>query len=454
MADPFTHRLEQLVAREHVLVDGADVTRYETDWTGRWHGRSLCVVRPGSTDQVADVVRACGAAGVPVVPQGGNTGLVGGAVPSDGAVVLSTERLDEVGPVDAARGTVLVGAGATLAAVAAAADAAGWSVGVDLASRDSATIGGMVATDAGGSRVVAHGPMRDHVLGLEVVLADGTVATPWLEGLPKDTAGHDLRHLLVGSEGTLGIITRVLLRLVRPTPTVATLLLGCRADGLAALVADVRARIADSHARLTACEFMTRGGCGLVADVLGVPSPVTTELALLVDLAGTVDDQVLTDLDLLGDGATVVGLDAHDRDRLWHLRESHTEALSQLGTPVKLDVAVPLPEFAWFLDAVRATVATVGPGAICILFGHAAEGNIHVNVVGAAAHADRVEHWVYALVAQAGGTISAEHGIGRAKAAHLHCTRDEGSITAMRAIKRALDPDGLLNPGVVLPLEH
>ncbi len=453
MADPFIHRLEQLVTHQHVLVDADDVARYEQDWTGRWSGRCMCVVRPGSTEQVVAVVAACAEAGIPITVQGGNTGLVGGAVPSEGAVVLSTERLDEIGAVDATTGRVLVGAGATLARVTAAAEEAGWTVGVDLASRDSATIGGMVATDAGGSRVVTHGPMRRHVLGLEVVLADGTVARPWLEGLPKDNAGYDLRQVLVGSEGTLGIITRVLLQLVAPQPTTATLLLGTGTDGIAGLIAAVRQRTASSGARLTACEFMTATSGGLVADVLDLQSPLTTPVALLIDLAGQVDDDLLADLAAFGQGETVVALDAPTRDRLWHFREAHTEAVSVLGVPVKLDVAVPLDRLAWFLGSVPATVATVLPAATCVLFGHAAEGNVHVNVAGgdATRHADRIEQAVYGLVAEAGGTISAEHGVGRAKVHHLALTRDEGTLAAMRLLKQALDPDTLLNPGVVLP---
>lgn len=453
MADPFIHRLEQLLPHQHVLVDPDDVARYERDWTGRWSGRCKCVVRPGSTEQVVAVVEACARAGIPITPQGGNTGLVGGAVPSEGAVVLSTERLDEVGAVDADTGRVLVGAGATLAAVTAAAEEAGWTVGVDLASRDSATIGGMVATDAGGSRVVAHGPMRRHVLGLEVVLADGTVARPWMEGLAKDTGGYDLRQVLVGSEGTLGIITRVLLQLVTPQPTSASLLLGTDAAGLAGLVAAVQRRTAQSSAQLTACEFMTAASSGLVADVLDLPSPVTTPVALLVDLAGDVGDELLADLAGLGQGETVVGLDPPTRERLWHFREAHTEAVSALGIPVKLDVAVPLDRLAWFLGSIVATVATVTPAATCVLFGHAAEGNVHVNVTGTGGppHDRRVELAAYDLVAEAGGTISAEHGVGRAKVDHLALTRDEGTLAAMRRLKQALDPEALLNPGVVLP---
>lgn len=454
MPDALIHRLRQLVDREHVVTDPDRRSRYEQDWTGRWHGSSRCVVRPGSTAQVAAVVEACAEAGVAVVVQGGNTGLVGGAVPGDGAVVLSTERLDDVGEVDVATGSVLVGAGAPLAQVAAAAAAAGWEVGVDLASRDSATIGGMVATDAGGSRVVANGPMRDHVLGLEVVLADGTIAKPWMEGLAKDTAGYDLRQVLVGSEGTLGVITRVLLQLVRPAPTTASLLLGTTLDGLAGLVSRVQGRVASSRSRLTACEFMTDAGSGLVADVLGLTSPLDSPVALLVDLAGEVDDDLLADLDDLSARETVAALDQRDRERLWKLREGHTEAISVLGVPVKLDVAVPLDRLGWLLDAVPAAVASLVPGATCVLFGHAAEGNVHVNVVGAGDHATRVEAAVYGLVAEVGGTISAEHGVGRAKVDHLTLTRDEGSLAAMRRVKDAFDPDGLFNPGVLLPSEE
>lgn len=453
MADPFTNRLDQLLAHQHVLVEPDEVARYEQDWTGRWSGRCLCVVRPGTTEQVAEVVRACADAGIPIAVQGGNTGLVGGSVPTDGAVVLSTERLDEIGEVDTTTGRVLVGAGATLARVAAAAATADWAVGVDIASRDTATIGGMVATDAGGSRVIAHGPMRRHVLGLEVVLADGTIARPWLEGLAKDTGGYDLRQVLVGSEGTLGIITRVLLQLVAPQPTAATLLLGTDPAGLAGLTAGAQQRTAHSGAQLTACEFMTAASSGLVADVLDLPSPVTTPVALLVDLAGNVTDELLADLAGLGQGETVVGLDPPTRARLWRFREAHTEAVSALGVPVKLDVAVPLDRLAWFLDSVVATVATVAPAATCVLFGHAAEGNVHVNVtgVGGPPHDGRVERAVYGLVAEAGGTVSAEHGVGRAKVDHLALTRDAGTLAAMRRLKQALDPDALLNPGVVLP---
>lgn len=452
MPDPFVHRLEQLVGRAHVL-SGDDARGHLTDWTGRWTGSALGVVRPGSTAEVAEVVRACAEAGIAVVPQGGNTGLVGGAVPDGRSVVVSTTRMDAVGPVDEPFGRVMVEAGATLASVQAAADTAGWSFGVDLASRDSATIGGMVATDAGGARTVAHGSMRAQVAGLEVVLGDGTVLQPWLHGLPRHVDCHDVRAALVGSEGTLGIITRVLLQLVRPTPTLVTLLLQSSSDGLAALIGAVRKAVAKQGGTLGACEFMTRAGVARVAEVRGEVSPVTEEVALLVDVAGGVDLGLVEALAALGDGETVVGFDERARRRLWDLREGHTEAIAALGQPVKLDVRVPVDRLGSFLDAAASTVASVVPSATTVLFGHAAEGNVHVNVVGADAHAGAVEDAVYGLVAATDGSVVAEHGIGRAKLGHLHHTMTDEELETMRKAKAAFDPDGVCNPGVRIPVE-
>jgi FAD/FMN-containing dehydrogenase len=450
VTDPIVRRLQRVVGPSHVLT-GEDTAGHTTDWTGRWHGACSCVVRPGSTAEVAAAVAACADAGVPVVPQGGNTGLVGGAVPRGDAVVLSTARLTRVGPVDERFGRLLVGAGTTLAAVRAAAAAGGWAFGVDLASRDTATIGGMVATDAGGARTVAHGSMRDQVVGLVAVLADGSIVRPWLDGRPAGRDGLDLRAALVGSEGTLGVVTRVLLRLVRPAPTTVSVLLQAGEDELGALVERVRAAVAASPATLTACELMTRDGCRLVADVLGVASPVHRDTALLLDLAGDVDDDLLQELDDAGSGDTVVGLDEQDRERLWALREGHTDAIARLGVPVKLDVRVPVGELGPFLAAVPGTVASVVPAARCVLFGHAAEGNVHVNVVDGAAHARWVEDAVYDLVAALGGSVAAEHGVGRAKLAHLHRTTPDEELDAMRATKAALDPDDVCNPGVRVP---
>ena len=452
MPDPFVHRLEQLVGRAHVLTDEA-AAGHCTDWTGRWTGSCLCVVRPGSTAEVAEVVRACAEAGIAVVPQGGNTGLVGGAVPEGRAVLLSMTRMDAVGPVDAPFGRLLVEAGATLAAVQATAERAGWSFGVDLASRESATIGGMVATDAGGARVVAHGSMRAQVAGLEVVLGDGTVLQPWLHGLPRQVEGHDVRDAVIGSEGTLGVITRVLLQLVRPAPTLVSLLLQTDAAGFADLVDDVQRTVADAGGLVTACEFLTRDGVARVAEVRGEATPVTEDLALLVDLAGDVDLGLVERCNALGTGETVVAFDERARRRLWALREGHTEAVAQLGTPVKLDVRVPVDQLAGFLAHVTGIVASVVPSATTVLFGHATVGNVHVNVVGATDHAAAVEEAVYALVADVGGSVVAEHGVGRAKLGHLHHTMTDEELDHMRQVTAAFDPDGVCNPGVRVPTE-
>ncbi len=467
--DDLLARLRAAVGDRHVVTDADVLSTAATDWTGRFTATPRCLVRPGSTDEVAATVRACAAAGVPVTPQGGNTGLVGGAVPADGGVVLSTSRLQRLDEVDDTAGTVVAGAGVTLARLRAHAAGSGWGVGVDLASRDAATVGGMVATDAGGARVVLHGSTRAQVVGLEAVLADGSVATPWFDGAAKDTAGYQLAQLLVGSEGTLAVVTAARLRLVRPVDAAAVVVLGVAAAGaVPRVVAAVRRAVAASGATLAACELVTAEGLALVAGITGAPSPVTSPIALLLELAGPVDDAQLvtlavagdTDAPVAGDAEMVVGLDERDRRRLWALREQHTDAVARLGVPVKLDVAVPPARFGELLERAPRVAADAAPGARTILFGHAAEANLHVNVVLPSADvgtpppptdATAVEDAVLALVAELGGTVSAEHGVGREKVRHLGLTRDPGSLAAMRAIKDALDPDGVLNPGVVLP---
>ena len=465
MDDPLLSALRAAVGAAHVVVDPDLRAVHEVDWTGRFRGTARAVVRPASTDEVAAVLRACAdhaAAGV--VVQGGNTGLVGGGVPRPADdhrtatdVVLVTTRLDALGAVDEASGSVVVGAGATLAAVRDHVAPHGLDLGVDLASRDSATIGGMVATDAGGTRVVAHGPMHDQVLGLEAVLADGRVLTSWLDAAAKDTAGYALPRLLVGSEGTLAVVTRVRLRLRRPAATRVVAVLGCRDVSAAVALLPAVRRVGGTS--LEACELVLRAGIDLVVRATGATDPVPgSGAALLLELAGDDgSDPLLARLAGLEGAAgldhLVVGVDEPDRRRLWALREEHTEAVATLGVPHKLDVAVPLHHLTDLLERVGPTVRAVAPDATVHVWGHAAEGNLHVNVVGPGPDDDAADDAVLALVGDLGGTISAEHGVGRAKVAHLHRTRDAASIAAMRAVKDALDPDGLLGPGVLLPAD-
>ncbi len=446
-------QLREAVGEQHVLT-GDLVAGYDRDWTGAWSGRPAAVVRPGSTEEVAAVVGACAEAGVPLVPQGGNTGLVGAASPSDGEVVLSTARLRAVGVPDPATGTIEAEAGATLEAVQAAARSAGLELGVDLASRGTATVGGVLATNAGGARVIRHGTTRTQVLGLEAVLADGSVVSR-MNGLPKDNTGYDLVQLLVGSEGTLGVITRAVLRL-SPRPAARAAALLALEDAAAAVAV---ARVLRTVPGLDAVEFYTAAGLELVlaAGRARTPFADPAPVHVLAEAVGP-DAEALSDAlaaaleDVPGLQDAALATSETDRARLWALRESHTEVLAPLD-PVKLDVAVPLAALASFLERLPEVVAAVAPGVTPVPFGHLAEGNVHVNLPGARSFDTdgAVSDAVLGLVASLGGSISAEHGIGRAKRRWLYLGRGTADIAAMRAVKQALDPVGLLSPGRVLP---
>jgi FAD/FMN-containing dehydrogenase len=448
--------LEAEVGEQHLLVDADMRAGYETDWTRRWHGEAIAVVRPSSLEEVSRVLRACADGGAAVVPQGGNTGLVGGSVPRAASerpqVVLSTTRLRGLEAVDVAAGEVTVGAGATLGSLQAHIRAAGFDFGVDLGARDSATIGGMIATNAGGVQVLRHGPMRWQLIGLEAVLADGSIVRR-LSGLVKDNTGYHLPSLLAGSEGTLAVFTRARLRLVPLRPLRATAL--CAVDGAAEaveLLAALRGQIPD----LLAAELFFDEGMSLVLAHAGgeQPFPTPHPAYLLVELDGATDRTPELASALESAGAllrdAVLASDRSARERLWRLRERHTEAVNAVAVPHKLDVAVPVARLAAFVDAVREAVGEAAPDASVYLYGHAGDGNLHVNVVGPPPEDETVDDVVLQLAIDYGGTISAEHGIGVAKVAWLERDRGTADVAAMRAIKRALDPRGVLNPGVIL----
>lgn len=451
--DALVRDLVHVVGDRHVLTDPASTAAFETDWTRRWSGRARCVVRPGDTAEVAAVVRLCATHDAAIVPQGGNTGLVGGAVPTDGAVVVSLTRLDELEPIDVLAGQVTVGAGVTLARLQEHAAAAGLAYGVDLAARDTATVGGTVATNAGGIHVVAHGTTRAQVVGLEAVLADGSVVSR-LGGLVKDNVGYDLPGLLVGSEGTLAIVTRARLRLVpRPAYRVVALL---AVDDLAAAV-ELTAHLRRRVSGLTAVEYVERAGVDLVVARAGVADPFAGRghpAHLVVEVAGAeppTERLAAAVADAPGVREVAVAEDRPGQARLWAVREAHTEAIAGEGVPHKLDVTLPLGRIAAFRAALDELLAARWPEAEPIVFGHLADGNLHVNVVGPEPDDDRLDAAVLALVAEHDGSISSEHGVGRQKAPYLHLGRSEADRAAMRAIKRALDADGRLNPGVLFP---
>jgi FAD/FMN-containing dehydrogenase len=438
--------LATIVGREHLLTDPELRAGYEVDWTGRFRGTSAAVVRPGSTEEVAAVLAWCDAHEVAVVPQGGNTGLVGGAVPAAGAVVLSLIRLRVLGDVDVSSGQVTVGAGATLASLQRHVAGSGWTFGVDLGARDSATLGGMVATNAGGVHVLRHGSMRQQVLGVEAVLADGKVVSH-LSGLVKDNTGYDLAGLLTGSEGTLAIVTAARLRLVPEAPERVVALVGLDdVPETIALAAALRLEVAG----IEALEVVLAPGSSLAAAELGLASPFATEpgVTLLVEWAGHGEppDRLA---ELLGDRPHAVAADPPGRDRLWAVRERQAEAVARVGIPHKLDVTVPPAAWPSFVGDVRALAADHGWQAH--LFGHLGDGNLHVNVTGPSPEDETVDDAVLHLVARYGGSISAEHGIGRAKTPWLGLVRSETEISVFRALKAALDPHGILNPGVLLP---
>jgi FAD/FMN-containing dehydrogenase len=441
--------LRDVVGSSHVLSDPDLKSSYERDYSGRYAGTARLVVRPGDSREVAGVIAACAREGAAVVPQGGNTGLVGAGVPRGGEILLSLQRLNRIGEVDIAVGQVTVGAGVTLAALQAAARAADQDAALDFGARDSCTVGGLVACDAGGARALRHGTARAHVAGLEAVLANGSIVSR-LAGLTKDNAGYDLPALLVGSEGTLGIITRVRWRLA---PLLRSRVAALVPLGSAAEAAELLASLRAHAPSLESCDFFLDEGLQLVLDHQRRQSPVRTRARfyVLAECAARADptDELAEALEHAGIENALVADDTQGREGLWSLREGHTDAINAVGIPHKLDVGVPLDQLDGFLHEVPGVVDAAG-GERVILFGHLGDGNVHVNVLGADPDDSRVDDAVLELALACGGTISAEHGVGVSKAAWLERARGADEVAAMRAIKRALDPDNLLNPGAVL----
>src|SRR6478736_2815935 len=366
--------LAAIVGEPHVLTGDA-TAGYAVDWTGRFAGHTPAVVRPRDTAEVAAVLGLCTDAGLPVVPQGGNTGLVGGGVPRHGEVVLSLTRLNQLGPVDHEAAQVTAGAGVTLRQVADADP--GLDLGILIASRDSATVGGAVATNAGGLRVLRFGPMRAQLRGIEAVLADGTVVSH-LAGLVKDNTGYDYPSLLAGSEGTLAVVTAARLRLVPRLRGTVTVIVG--ADGPGEVHALARRAVREVRGLLSA-EFFTQAGLDLLVEHAGLTLPLRppTPAYLLLEAAGPGAAEELAEL--AGDRPAAVGTGAAERARLWACRERHPEAAGFVGVPLKLDVSVPAARWVRLASEVAGVVAEADPGARVIIYGHVADGNLHVNVV-------------------------------------------------------------------------
>ena len=461
--------LRQAVGAAHVLIDG-DLTAYEQDWRQRACGRALAVVRPGSTDEVAAVVRACAARGASIVPQGGNTGLAVGSVPDDSGtqVVLSLRRMDAVRAIDAANLTITVEAGGILQNLQQAAEQAGFLFPLSMASEGSCTIGGNLAANAGGTQVLRYGNARELCLGLEVVTAQGEV---WngLSGLRKDNTGYDLRDLFIGSEGTLGIITAATMKLY-PLPA-ARLIAWAAVPSMQAAV-DLLG-LAHQHlgAGLTGFEVMNQFALSLVNKHYPqqrVPLFRTSPWCVLLENSDhESEDHARTLFERLLEAAleagcvndAVVAESLSQAQALWHIRESIPLAQAEEGLNIKHDISVPVSRIPAFVAETDALLAREVPGVRLVNFGHLGDGNLHYNVQapeGGDAKAflreqeERINTLVFDAVARHGGSISAEHGIGSLKAAKLPHYKSPVALRMMRAIKQALDPKGIMNPGRVL----
>ncbi|OMC43791.1 FAD-binding oxidoreductase [Mycobacterium sp. IS-1264] len=440
--------LADVVGSNHVVTDPDVLAGRSVDHTGRYRGRASALVRPGSAEQVAEVLRVCRDAGAHVTVQGGRTSLVAGAVPEHDDVLLSTERLHALGAVDTVERRVEVGAGAPLAAVQNAVAATGLVFGVDLAARDTATVGGMASTNAGGLRTVRYGNMGEQVVGLEVALPDGSLLRRH-SLVRSDNTGYDLPALFVGAEGTLGVITALDLRLhAAPSHRVTAV---CGFADLEALVEAGRTfRDVDGIAAL---ELIDRRAAALTGEHLGVGAPVSGDWLLLVELAA---DRDLTDrlagllegVQMCGEPA--VGVDMVAQQRLWRVRESLAEVLGVYGPPLKFDVSLPLSAIGGFAREAVALVHARVPDALPVLFGHIGEGNLHLNVLRCPAEREPALYEpMMGLIAQCGGNVSSEHGVGSLKRPYLGMSREPADIAAMRAVKAALDPTGYLNAAVL-----
>ncbi|MGF1639698.1 MAG: FAD-binding oxidoreductase [Rhodospirillales bacterium] len=468
-SDAALRAIREIVGPRGWIDDGADVEPYLIEERGLFRGTCAAVVRPATTAEVAQVVGVCAREGIAVVPQGGNTGLVGGGVP-DGGIVLSTVRLNRIRALDPVDRTITVEAGVVLAEVQRAADEAGALFPLSLAAEGSCRIGGNLATNAGGITVVRYGNARDLVLGLEVVLPDGRI---WdgLRALRKDNSGYDLKQLFLGSEGTLGIITAAVLELF-PKPRVTATALAALADVDAALALFNRTHEAAGDS-LTAFEFMARRGIDFcLRHVPGVVDPFAdahpcyalvklTSAGEAVPLAETLE-RILADAFEAGlvEDAVIAASEAQ-ADALWRLRESIPEGQKPEGGSIKNDVSVPVSRVPEFMARATAAVEAAMPGIRVVAFGHLGDGNIHFNLTqpegadrGAfLAEWDRFDRIVSDIATGLGGSFSAEHGVGRLKRVDMARYKSAVEIDLMRSLKRALDPRNIMNPGKVVALD-
>src|SRR5512139_1340216 len=466
MRSDFLGAMAAAVGEKNVLAAESDAAPYLTDWRKQFQGPALCVVRPSSTQEVSAVVRLCAGAGVAVVPQGGNTGLCGGSVPTGAQreIVLSLARMNRIRDLDALNNTITAEAGCVLADVQRAASEAGRLFALSLAAEGSCQIGGNLSTNAGGVNVLRYGNARDQVLGLEAVLPDGRI---WngLRSLRKDNTGYDLKQLFIGAEGTLGIITAAVLKLSPRPRSTATACLAVRDPATAvAFMAHLRAHCGD---RISAFEIIGRSCLDIVfRHIAETREPfsrrhewmVITELSdpLEMPLDGALQAAIASFPAGLDEHA--VTTDPQRAEDWWKLRKAISDAQKLEGVSIKHDISVPISEVPAFLQQADAALMAAYPGVRIVAFGHIGDGNIHYNASLPDAEANRaffaqseqVNRIVYDITARLGGSIAAEHGLGQLKREQIRHYKSALEIELMQQIKHTLDPQGLLNPGKVL----
>jgi len=461
--------LKAIVGERNVITDDHGREPFENDWRGQFHGRALAVVKPGNTDEVSRVVQLLAREQIAIVPQGGNTSLCGGSVPDNSGrqVIVNLSRMNRVRGVDPSNNTMTVEAGCVLANIQQAADQHDRLFPLSLGAEGSCEIGGNLSTNAGGTGVLRYGNTRELVLGLEVVLPDGRV---WdgLRSLRKDNTGYDLKHLFVGAEGTLGIITAAVLKLFPKPRSQATALVALDSPATALkLLAKLREQVGE---RVTGFELISRICLDLVfkhipntRDPLSAASP----WYVLVELSDSTEGRTLDTLleDALGAAAegelisdAVIAASDTQRKELWALRENVSEAQKLDGVSIKHDVSVPVSRVPEFIERASAALVAAFPDIRIVAFGHMGDGNVHYNCGKSQAddasrfygESPDVNHIVYKVVADLNGSISAEHGLGVLKVEEIKQYKSELELGLMRAIKRTLDPDGIMNPGKVL----
>ncbi len=450
-----------MIGQDNVLTEPHDLEPYNVDWMNKYRGNSKLALRPKTTQEVSKILAHCHERRLPVVPQGGNTGLVGGSVPIRDEIVLSLSRMNRVLSLDEHAGNLVCQSGCVLENLQNHVWARGYTMPLDLGAKGSCQIGGNIATNAGGLRFLRYGSLKGTVLGLEVVLADGTVLDN-LSALRKDNTGYDLKQLFIGSEGTLGVITACALALPRASSSTQLALLGC--ESYEAVLQTFAAARRDLGEVLSAFEFVDRESFELVTSH-GVRDPLGSGSRhyVLIELAGSDEAHDSEKLErflegVMEAGAVADGTIAQDETQtaaIWSIREGVTEALSKTGAVYKYDVSIPLAELYDLVDEMRRRLEPLG--AQVTGFGHLGDGNLHLNIVTPGRFDKdesvlaQIEPYVFEWIRERRGSISAEHGVGVMKPPFLHMSKSAPMIALMGGVKRLLDPRGILNPGKVLP---